>query len=220
MSQRVASSPSPSPDSRSTGWFYADGTAVATGSRMSRAVVVLVCSMSLVGCIITQEPNFEAPPNTPAVIVSASPALNRVVQIETGTGEPGADGGAATSATFQLTIWDPDVNQHLERLIFVQHNPDENNTPLSDPVEIPSNGTPIRTAEFDLELSDLGALNGGDPRRCWAIEAHISEDFGASLLNPRPPDPPAGEPVDLGRAIWIVNVAADPADSVLAADCL
>lgn len=186
---------------------------------MSRAVLVLVCSMSLVGCIITQEPTFEAPPNTPPVVVSATPALNRVVQIYTGMGEPGTDGGALTSATFQFTIWDPDESQHLERLVFVHHNPDDN-TPLEDePIEIPSNGTANRTDAFVLELSDLGALDeNGDPSGCWVIEAHVSEGFGTSLRNPRPPET-QGEPLDLGRAIWIVNVATERATSVSLGDC-
>lgn len=184
---------------------------------MSRAVLVLVCSMSLVGCIITQEPTFEAPPNTPPMVVSAIPPLNHVVEIVPGV--PVTDGGTASTRIFEVTVWDPDVSQDLEGLLFVQHNRDVNNTPLTDRVEIAADGTSTRTVEFELDLNELGAHvdpSDGNPRGCWVLEAHISHSFGNSILDP---EPPPGDPLDLGRAIWVLHVTADRDDPVDLSAC-
>ncbi len=188
---------------------------------MSRTIagltVCFVCATSM-GCIITKDPSYTPPANTPAVVLSHPDSpMNRFTVIDL-NGEAGPDGGVPSQTIdFVATVYDPDVDQPLVGLVFLDHNPDDplGNRPRADEIAISETAlTTTRRVEFSVVRSDL-------PRGCHVLELHVARRF-VNFTNPVPaPDPDPDAPLDLGRGVWWLNVRDDPEDTLIPVDeCL
>lgn len=159
------------------------------GSAMSLAA--LAFATTLMSCIPTRDASYEPPPNyPPSVHSTGQPPMDRVYVIGSGDGDAGVGG----NVDFTATVRDPNVDQSLQGLVFINYNPDEQNTPQLEPFSIPPtlSGEPLdRRASFTLSATQLN-------RPCQTVHLHVSERF-TGILDPRP-----AVPTDLGVGTWFV----------------
>lgn len=173
---------------------------------MSRAALVLLSCSTLMGCILTRDPTYDAPANTPAVVLEdPGTPMNRFYDVcwQCRTD----DGGVPTQVPFVALVRDPDVAQDLEGRVFVDHDPNaSSNTPVINEIRLPATGELVRRVEFQV---DMGSI----PLGCPVVELHIARSF-INITNPVPaPDPVNPDaPLDLGRGVWFMRVLSNDDD--------
>ncbi len=180
---------------------------------MSRAALVLLSCSTLMGCILTRDPTYDAPANTPAVVLEDPEyPMNRFrdlcLECEA------EDGGVVTQLRFVAQVRDPDIGQDLEGRVFVDHNPDGPNQPVINEIRLPATGSVVRRAEFSVDVASLR------PAGCHVVELHVARAF-INITNPVPaPDPEnPSAPLDLGRGLWFVRVLDTMDDIVQLRGC-
>lgn len=169
---------------------------------MSRATLVLLSCSTLMGCILTRNPNFDPPANTPPVVVEDPDyPMNRFIDVCLDcAGE--ADGGLSTQVHFLANVRDPDVDQHLEGRVFLDYNQNATtNLPVTNEVvPTPTTDPTLRRVEFDIDKAQLR------PGGCRVVELHVSQSF-IHVTNPVPADQE-----DFGRGVWFLRVLETPDD--------
>lgn len=187
---------------------------------MSRALFALVCSTSLMGCIIVREPSYSEPPNTPPVVLedpTGRTPFHLVVDVDLSVGGPSSDGGVGTQIEFSVQIFDPDIDQPLVGVVLRDYQPgdEQTNRPIQNQIDIPPTGDRAVLRPLTFWVNRPGLMSG-----CHTIELHVSGEFRDIVLNPVPAeDEPEGQPADLGRAIWWLRVVDDEDDRVFMDEC-
>lgn len=175
---------------------------------MSRALLVLLCVTTPMGCIITRDPSYPEPANTPAVVLdTVEHPFNHFRNVYLDMLMGGDGGGIQTEISFTARVLDPDVDQPLQGLVYVDFNPDA--VPSSNTFAIRPTGTvtrPVDAASFRVQVTALQSPG------CHAVELHVSERFVD--VPPRPE-----VPEDLGTGVWWVNVAETMGDEVTVDRC-
>jgi len=162
---------------------------------MSRTPVVLV-SLFLMSCIIPTDPNIPDPANTPPVVEEHSETpMNRFVDIDLAA-PSGPDGGAMSQERFVATVRDPDIEQALEGLVYINYDPNRPR-PITF-FDIPTTMSATRRVEFFVDRTIQEIVSGG----CPILELHVSRSFGPNFQ----PD----DPDDIGKGRWFLRI--QPAD--------
>jgi len=161
---------------------------------MSRTPVVLV-SLFTMSCIIPTDPTYDPPANTPPVVLedSANPPMNGFVDIDLDA--PSGPDGGTSQERFEVTVRDPDLEDRLEGIVFIDYDPDSASNPALTQVTIPPSMSATRRVEFfvDRTIREI-AVEGG----CHVLELHVSSAFGNNF-QPEVED-------DIGRGYWFLRV--------------
>ncbi|MCA9606686.1 MAG: hypothetical protein KC619_13870 [Myxococcales bacterium] len=181
---------------------------------MSRAALVLLSCSTLMGCILTRSPTYDAPANTPPVVLEDPDfPMNRFVNVYL---EELAAAGE-TQVRFAAQVRDPDIDDELVGLVFLDRNPNSTtNVPIIENIDIPATGEADRD---DVSFAvDVGELDPG--AACRVLELHVSRGF-VGFANPMPaPDVEHPEgPIDLGRGIWFLRVLRNREDTQALLGC-
>lgn len=225
MSQRPDQARSPSArnprDLGETAGVRDRGTGIALGSLVSRAVVLLACSTTLMGCIVTRDLDYEPPPNYPPSVRGSDTTPSNVAYIVTPDDEPtGADAGVAGAMELTLSaiVRDPNVDQALEGWLFVNRNP---NNPDSFDFARQVTISPNSPGQLERRTPDLIVPFGALTQSCNIVELRVSGTFGD--FPALPVDEAFDEVPDLGVATWFVGVRdsdASPTDPVDLTPCI
>lgn len=186
------------------------GTRVAHGSPVSRLVLVIAASTTLLmGCIL-RDFDYEPPPNVPpAVLGSTTDPLDRIVVVNLDAPVAG-DAGVGSDLQFVATVRDPDVGQTLTGLVFLDRNRGIQ-TPLYPefPIVPEQDETPIdRRVPFTVPRARIATLG------CHAIELHVSGGF-VDFSNPRP-----AVDGDIGVGVWWIAAISDAQPTVEMNGCV
>lgn len=186
---------------------------------MSRVVLALVCCSSLMGCLITRDPTYSPPRNTPAVVLESSEQpFGRFIDVRLDrVGIPDAGVGQGNPSSVLATIRDPDIDQELTGLLFIDRNPDSSRNIPEDEFRIPPTDSETRSVNRPF---DFGGLFTASDVGCHVLELHVAQQF-TNILNPVPaPDPndPDG-PTDLGRGVWFIRVLESEVDDTALRGC-
>ncbi|MBX3273496.1 MAG: hypothetical protein KF729_24750 [Sandaracinaceae bacterium] len=175
---------------------------------MSRATLALLCGCSLMGCILTRNPTYESPENTPAVVLEDPDFRMGTFHRVNLSGDSPADGGVEMQLEVRAIVRDPDLEQPLVGLVFQDYDLDasENRTITND-IAIPPSARDTRDVRFFIDYSELR-------RGCRVIELHVSEAF----VNTRNPTPRRSG--DLGRGFWFVRVFENADDEISLEECV
>lgn len=177
------------------------GTSVATGSRLSRLVVLVACSTSLMGCVL-RDFDYPEPVNVPpAVLGTVESPLDTVIQVDI-AGPVGGDAGVSSDIPFVATVRDPNIDEPLVGLVFVDR--DEDGSPdLPDISILPEQDDDPwdRRVTFSISRATFDA-------RCHTVELHVSHGF-VNFNNPQP-----ATEGDLGVGVWWVAAYEEPSEPV------
>lgn len=175
---------------------------------MSHAAVLFVCSTMLTGCIIARDLDYEDPPNLPpSVHGTPTSPMNQVIEVDS---DPiAADAGTSANLDFVAIVRDPNVDDELLGLVFVDYDPTGTNQPVLPEIRIPpSSGADPLTREVRFSIP-----RGLFPSQsCWIVELHVSRSF-VGFNDPQPADPD-----DLGVGVWWV-VRDDEGNQVRVSEC-
>lgn len=169
---------------------------------MSRAALLLACSTILMSCVITRDLDYQPPPNYPASVHGTTETpMDQIRIVDRGVVGIG-DAGAAENVEFSAIVRDPNLDQQLIGLVFVDYRPDDDNQPVIPEIPIPPNpGDDPLNRRVTFSLSALGDF-GTEPG-CHTVQLHVSREF-VQLNDPRPADE-----TDLGIGTWFVSVVDD-----------
>lgn len=169
-------------------------------------------SCLLMGCLITDDIEFPEEPVCPPAIstpVGASNPLNEIATVSLGS-TSGEDAGTGTrEETFDVTIWDCNVNQLLKALITVDAERDVPGLGLGTHFrneDVPPRGTAERSYSFtftDDELNNPRVFGDG----CHKIELFVSSEFDGFSSRPETMG-------DIASATWWLIVDTAPSDGV------
>ncbi|MCB9595745.1 MAG: hypothetical protein H6719_23690 [Sandaracinaceae bacterium] len=173
---------------------------------MSRAALVLICCSSLMGCIITRDPSYSSPANTPAV-VTEHPDLPMTRFIEVDRSLAAApDGGVGNPTEIVAKVRDPDIEDELFGVVFLDRNPNSESPTVLRDFRIPARGEEERAdVREPIDFNEF-------PAGCHVLELHVSRQF-VGILNP------VAAEDDLGRGIWFVRVLENEEDDRALAGC-
>ena len=191
------------------------GTAVAQGSWVSRAVLVVASSCCLMGCLITRDPSFEPPENLPPSVHGSAETpmyeIRRVCRNCAGGGL--ADAGPVQNVVrFVATVRDANVRDELQGRVYLNLDRDSDfpTRNLVDEVEVPpdlDNDPYSREVEFAFTPSRLDV-------DCNVVELHVSREFaGALSLAP-------AEPGDIGIGVWYIGAYEEGGEEPDLSGCL
>jgi hypothetical protein len=165
-------------------------------------------ALTLPACIITQPVQFEAPVTFPPSIESSPTAmlpLDDIVRIRLDDG--------MTLPDFEVVVRDPDVDERLEYLVYVDYNPllprladDTGIVPVVDR----SAGLDRSRRALTFHLSEVAS--GLSAPTCHRIELLVSSGFQGQT---RLPDREG----DLGTAVWWVATQTDSLSRVEMVSC-
>lgn len=157
---------------------------------MSRAVLLLACSTTLMGCIL-RDFEYEEPANVPpSVLGSTDDPLDRV-QILDLDAEVGGDGGVSSDLEFVAIVRDPNVTEQLQGLVFLDRTP-ARTIPIGMEFPIPAeqDEDPVhRRVRFTVPRMSFSP-------GCHRVELHVSGGF-INFSNPQP-----AIEGDLGVGVW------------------
>ena len=166
---------------------------------MSRALLLLAGAPILMSCVVTRDLEYQPPPNYPASVHGTTETpMERFYTQQVGE-TVGADAGAgAMELTLFALVRDPNVDDDLEGLLFVNRDPMNPGDGLVRQFTIPSNGN------FERERVQLTVPNGELERgTCNVVELHVSRSF-----SPFPELAPQGTALDglsdLAVGSWFV----------------
>ena len=177
------------------------GTRVALQFRLRPLVLLALANLVLPACItsdirLRESENF--PPSIESSPTATNPLRTWINFVPTST----TDGGAPEHQAFELdfVVRDPDVDQSLELLVFV----DGRSTGIADGDQIPVAVDGDRRVR-SVSYSTANILEDLRPPGCHTIEILVSGSF-------LPGRPEPTEPGDLGTAVWWVATRADSTD--------
>jgi hypothetical protein len=155
------------------------------------------------GCILLRDPDYDSPRNTPPVVLEdPSSPMNEFIDIDRSGGTVSDAGAPITEQTFYFRVRDPDIDQSLVGIPFIDYDPDDPEPErIADDIVIPASAMETRSRFFVVDHAEL-------PRGCHVIELHVSREFRNSR------DPQPVEDGDLGRGIWFVRVFANEDDVI------
>ncbi len=190
-------------------WLRGAGTGVAKGSPVSRLLLLLACSTSLMGCIL-RDFDYQAPVNVPpAVLGTAETPMSQMIKVDLDA-PVGGDAGVGSTLTFRAVVRDPNVDQQLRGLIYLDRNP---NAPgrqglVNDTLITPQHGDQPwdRNVSFDVPLEQLSALGAG----CHWAELLVTSNDNISGVA----DPQLIDPTDQGVGVWWIEVINQSMPSV------
>jgi hypothetical protein len=169
------------------------------GSRLSRLLILAACSTSLMGCIL-RDFDYQEPVNVPPAVLpmeDLSGQRIRIIDLDTPLA---GDAGIGWDLTFSATIRDPNVQQPLTGLIYLDRNP---NAPgrqgLIDDRTIPvqqGDHPWDRTFTFELPSEQLAEQDVG----CHWVELVVTSTSNISGIA----DPRLLDPSDVGVGVWWV----------------
>ncbi len=169
---------------------------------MSRALLLLVaCSTTLMGCILRDFDYQDPTPVPPSVLGSTEDPLDRVQTLDLDLVVGGGDGGVGVDLDFVAMVRDPDLEEPLQGLVFVDRTTADPR-PIAPEFSIPveQDEDPVhRRVRFTVPRARFAQAG------CHRVELHVSGGF-VDFSNPRP-----AIDGDLGVGVWWV-VAFDAAN--------
>lgn len=208
-SERVSSA-IPRPSSR--------GTAIAVVRVVVTAAVWALPALALSGCI-TQDLQFVPPTNFPPSIevpLGGAYPLDEVIRLRADEIGGGGDAGPINTLRFDVLVRDPDVDQELQYLVFVDYQRGVTLFPSSTGFVQPetSSASDRRLRSLPVQVPVRGeALSRAG---CHRIEMLVSQRFRIE------DGVPTRDPIvegDLGTATWWVATQATEGDSVDMTGC-
>lgn len=177
------------------------------------AVLSMVAPLS--GCLVTQNTQFEGPPNSPPSIRSSASAihpLNRIVPVLLDGSSSSGDASGSGPIRLSVDVYEPDIDQQLLYKVYVDYNPDA-------PIRVGA----VSFGEVDTVPASLGldrtkrTLDITVNRSIFARGCHRIELFVTSEFQPEGPDPV--DPGDLAVATWWVAAQSTSSDAIDMAGC-
>lgn len=166
---------------------------------MSRALLLSVaCSTTLMGCILRDFDYPDPVPVPPSVLGSTEDPLDRVQELDLDLVIGGGDGGVGADLDFVAIVRDPDLDEPLQGLVFVDRSATDPR-PIGPefPIPVEQDEDPLhRRVRFTVPRARFA------PAGCHRVELHVSGGF-VDFSNPRP-----AIDGDLGVGVWWV-VATD-----------
>jgi hypothetical protein len=168
---------------------------------VSSAVAAL--SGTLLPCCITQDVQYQAPPDVPPSIESTPTAehpINEIIVLDP-PAQVGDAGMGPASIFLDVQVRDPNLNQRLRYRLFIDYQRGEISPRIIDERPIPPSMELVRTERIEVPIRPY--LNSPG---CHRIELFVSSGF-------QPAGPTARLPVtdgDLATATWWV-ATRDPA---------
>ena len=145
-------------------------------------------------CIITREPVYEDPPDSPSVVLGTTESpMDVVCVIDLDTASPGtADGGGTPHPclTWAVTVRDANLTQPLEAVIYLNRQGDlpASATAIGNP-DVPAMGERSRRVPFTLDATQLRM-------GCNRLEVQVAESFSPF------PDFAAPEGAEVAVGYW------------------
>jgi hypothetical protein len=174
---------------------------------VSRLVLVIAASTTLLmGCILRDfdyEPPANSPPSVENLPLGLTP-LGRIYPIDLSQ-TPGGDGGTPNEIRFEAEVRDMDISQPLEGRVYFD-NALQQERPI--PAELDSPDPRRRFVSFNIPRSSIA-------RGCHLVELLVSSDNG---FEPFPSRTPL-EAGDVGSAHWWIAAGLTADDIVPMNDC-
>ena len=173
---------------------------------------------ALAGCV-TQDLQFVPPANFPASIEVPSDGvypLDEVIRLRADEIGGGGDAGPINSLRFDLLVRDPDVEQELQYLLFVDYQRGVTLFPSGQgfvpPAPTSASDRRLRTLPVQVPVVGAALSRAG----CHRVELLVSQRFRIE------DGVPTREPIvdgDLGTATWWVATQATEGDAVDMTGC-
>ncbi|MFN9809001.1 MAG: hypothetical protein ACK6CU_05125 [Deltaproteobacteria bacterium] len=186
--------------------------------RVSAAALPVMASGPLAGCI-TQDLDLVPPSNFPASLeVPATNAypLDEVIRLRADAIGTGGDGGPTNTLRFDVVVRDPDVEQELQYLLFVDYQRGvtlfPSGTGFVQPAPRGASDRRLRALPVQVPVRGEALSRAG----CHRVELLVSQRFRIE------DGVPTREPIvagDLGTATWWVATQASEGDAVDMTGC-
>jgi len=180
------------------------GTRVAHGSPVSRLVLVIAASTTLLmGCILRDfdyEPPANSWPSVESMPSTGATPLNRIHKVDL-SAAIGGDGGLPNEERFEVIVRDDDIAQRLEGRVYLD------SVLLQErliPAELDSPEPRRRTLSFDIPRSRLSV-------GCHLVELLVSSENG---FEPFPSRTPL-EAGDIASAQWWIAAVPTEDESIV-----
>ncbi len=194
------------------------GTAIAVARAAVTAAVWALPAIALSGCI-TQDLQFVPPTNFPPSIEvperGAYP-LDEVIRLRADEIGGGGDAGAINTLRFEVLVRDPDVDQELQLLVFVDYQRGITLFPTGNffvsPAPSGASDRRVRSVLVQVPVRGEALSRAG----CHRVEMLVSQRFGIE------DGVPTRDPIadgDVGTATWWVATQATEGDSVDMTGC-
>ena len=186
--------------------------------RVSALVPSALAAFAASGCI-TQDLQFVPPTNFPPSIevpLGGAYPLDEVIQLRADEIGGGGDAGPISTLRFDVLVRDPDVDQELQYLVFVDYQRGVTLFPSGQGFVQPASGSASdrRVRSLPVQVPVLGqALSRAG---CHRIEMLVSQRFSIEDGVPTRDPIAAG---DLGTATWWVATQATEGDAVDMTGC-
>lgn len=194
------------------------GIAIAVSRAAVTAAAWALPAIALSGCI-TQDLRFVPPTNFPPSIevpVGGAYPLDEVIQIRADQLGGGGDAGPINTLVFDLEVRDPDVDQELQYLVYIDYQRGitlfPNVTGFVQPAPASQTNRRARMQRLLIPVRDSLLREPG----CHRIEVLMAERFRIE------DGVPTRDPIvsgDLGTATWWVATQATEGDAVDMTGC-